>query len=170
VIKGWTKIFSSAAAVWVLIGGLTGCAGKRPGDFPPPPAIASSSTVAGSPVKGVRVSLSWSAPVDLDLYVTDPALETVYFANDRSQSGGRLERDVTCETVRSRHEQIEEIRWADPAKGRYRVGVDFMDDCGAEIGQAEFRIRLETRDERREVTGRIVKARFDPVVVEFEVP
>ncbi len=58
----------------------TACA--RHASLPPP---------AGPPEPprpGVTVTLRWTAAVDLDLYVTDPALETVYFANPRTASGG----------------------------------------------------------------------------------
>ena len=38
---------------------------------PPPPGPAAPEP----PQPGVTVTLRWTAPVDLDLYVTDPALE-----------------------------------------------------------------------------------------------
>jgi len=165
------KIFSGAAAIWVLIGGLTGCADRRRAAFPPPPAIASSSAVAGSPAEGVRVSLSWSAPVDLDLYVTDPALETVYFAHPRSESGGRLEQDLTCETMpQGAREQTEITQWTKAPSGRYRVGIDFMDGCKTEIEEAEFRVVAEVLGSRQVKAGTVLKNRFQTVVLEFDVP
>src|SRR5437588_148676 len=65
---------------------LAACRSKPP-DPPPPPALPPA---AEAPAPGVRVSLVWSTPVDLDLYVTDPSQETVYFANPNAQSGGKL--------------------------------------------------------------------------------
>jgi hypothetical protein len=96
-------------ASWALVGVsmLLGYAAKPPAR-PPPQAPATAAA------PGVRVLLLWSAPVDLDLYVTDASLETVYFANPVSHSGGRLERDVTCETVADGEKAqplVEEIGW-----------------------------------------------------------
>src|SRR5437764_12126764 len=109
-------------AIWVVIGvsavPMVGCR-ARPAAAPAPPPM----TVAGTPTEGVSVALLWSAPVDLDLYVTDPSLETVYFANPRSQSGGRLKQDVTC-TADTRQARLESAAWPSPPKGLYRVGVD----------------------------------------------
>jgi hypothetical protein len=154
-------------ASWALVGVsmLLGCAAKPPA-LPPPQAPATAAAA------GVRVLLLWSAPVDLDLYVTDASLETVYFANPVSHSAGRLERDVTCETVADGEKAqplVEEIGWDQPARGRYRVGVDFIDACGSKTEEAEFRVVMEVSGKRREQTGTVGKARFQPVVIEFDV-
>src|SRR5439155_1284410 len=73
---------------------------------PPPPRPAPPEP----PRSGVTVTLRWTAPVDLDLYVTDPSLETVYFANPRTASGGVLERDARC-AGREPGEQAERATW-----------------------------------------------------------
>lgn len=39
-----------------------------------------------APSAGLNVRLIWEAPVDLDLYLTDPTSETVYFANNPSRT------------------------------------------------------------------------------------
>jgi hypothetical protein len=56
----------------VAAGLVAGCAAGRP---LPPPSVP--------PARGdaLRVTLAWDAPVDLDLYVTTPRGETVYYAN-----------------------------------------------------------------------------------------
>jgi hypothetical protein len=163
VIKRQAK--KSFAWVAIAASTLAGCRTKAP-VAPTPPAVAPVALQAA----GVRVTLLWSSPVDLDLYVTDPSLETVYFANSPSQAGGRLEQDVTCKTVRSRGTLIERAEWAKAAKGRYRVGVDFMEDCGSEIDETEFRVVTEGSGERLERVAKILKGRFQPVVLEFDVP
>src|SRR2546425_12587999 len=82
---------------WVAIAAsaLAGCRAKPPVALAPPAMVPVALQAAA-----VRVTLLWSSPVDLDLYVTDPSLETVYFANSQSQTGGRLEQDVTCKAIR----------------------------------------------------------------------
>jgi hypothetical protein len=152
---------------WALLGFivLLGCA-ANPAVRPLPPAPATEVA------SGVRVLLLWSAPVDLDLYVTDPSLETVYFGNPASGTGGRLERDVTCETVERGAEGqplVEEVGWGSATSGRYRVGVDFIDACGSKTEDVDFRVVTEVLGNRREQTGTVRRARFQPVIVEFDV-
>ena len=42
----------------------------------------------------VQVTLTWNNTADLDLWVTDPDGERIYFGNRTSASGGQLDRDV----------------------------------------------------------------------------
>jgi hypothetical protein len=79
---------------------------------------------------GLRVLLAFGPAADLDLYVTDPLEETVYFANSPSASGGRLEADLRCDSP-GQGDRIEVVRFADPRAGRYRVGVDHPKGCGS---------------------------------------
>jgi hypothetical protein len=43
----------------------------------------------------VQITLTWNNTADLDLHVTDPFGERIYFAHPTSQSGGRLDFDDT---------------------------------------------------------------------------
>ena len=43
----------------------------------------------------VQVTLTWDNTADLDLYVTDPDGETIYYSNPTSASGGQLDVDDT---------------------------------------------------------------------------
>ena len=43
----------------------------------------------------VQVSLTWNTTADLDLWVTDPAGERIYYGNRTSASGGQLDVDDT---------------------------------------------------------------------------
>ena len=52
-----------------------------------------------APVPGLNVLLTWNAPVDLDLYLTDPTAEAVYFANNPSRTSARLVRDTRCRDI-----------------------------------------------------------------------
>jgi hypothetical protein len=149
-----------ATAIWGALV-LAGCAGQAPA---PRPAAAPEP-----PLPGVTVTIRWTAPVDLDLYVTDPALETVYFANPRTASGGVLERDARCEG-RQPGEQAERARWTDPPPGRYRVGVDFLEACGTRVREAAWALTVEVDGRRQEVTGRARLAEREPRVLEFTVP
>lgn len=139
---------------------LAACAGRVPAPVlaPDPP-----------PGPGLTVTLGWSEPVDLDLYVTDPGLETAYYANARTRSGGRLERDARCADGAA-GPQLERIVWTDPPPGRYRVGVDFPEACAGRRTEAVYRLRVDLAGERRETTGRARLVEREPQALEFVVP
>lgn len=116
------------------------------------------------------MALAWSAPVDLDLYLTDPTWETVYFANTPSRTGARLLRDVRCPDVAGNEGAFLELfGTTDPLPGPYRVGVDFIDACKASDAPVSFRVVATYGDVRRETTGLIGLEEFAPIVVEFEL-
>jgi hypothetical protein len=138
---------------------LTACARQAPLLAPPPSAPSPP---------GVTVTLRWSAPVDLDLYVTDPALETVYFANPRSASGGVLEQDARC-ADRQEGPRTERARWTNPPPGRYRVGVDFLETCSGRTAVAPYSLLVEVDGRRQETSGRARRAEREPLVLEFTV-
>jgi hypothetical protein len=116
------------------------------------------------------VALAWSVPVDLDLYLTDPTWETVYFANNPSRTGARLLRDTRCRDVGSGEGGFVELAgMTAPLPGRYRVGVDFIDACHASHAPVSFRVAIECNGVHRETTGTIRLEEFQPIVVEFEL-
>jgi hypothetical protein len=137
------------------------------------PSVAPHAGMLSPSKTAVRVSLLWSDPVDLDLYVTDPALETVYFANNPSGSGGRLEEDVGCpepQTPRAGPASVETVSWKNPPLGKFRIGVDFIEACDTGIAEARFLVVVDANGERREKAGKVDLERFDPVVLEFDLP
>jgi hypothetical protein len=113
----------------------------------------------------VRVRLAFAADADLDLYVSDPLQETVYFANTPSAAGGRLEADLRCDAPAPR---VETIRFPHGPPGRYRVGVDFPEPCDEGVERAGFLVVVETGGSRREMTGSVRALEFRPIVLEFD--
>jgi hypothetical protein len=140
---------------------LTVACGRRV--LAPPPAASPEP-----PSAGVTVTLRWDGPVDLDLYVTDPVLETVYYGNPRSASGGVLEADARC-ARRTPGMQEERVRWTKPPSGRYRVGVDFPEACGARVDDVAWAMTVDVDGRRQETTGRAHLAERRPAVLEFDV-
>lgn len=163
---GTRPAIARAAVFWVMAA--AGCAARMPPPTPPAPQLPAGPAAPA----GVRVSLVWSAPVDLDLYVTDPAFETVYFGNPQSQSRGTLRSDVSCGTITGPGPAppfVEVAAWEPAPPGQYRVGVDFIDACGGQIREAAFRVVTEVAGRRSEVTGKVVFGIFEPVILEFDV-
>jgi hypothetical protein len=142
-------------ATWL---GSTSCA---PRHAAPPQAVLAP------PDAPLRVTLLWSQPVDLDLYVTDPRQETVYFANSPSGSGGRLERDHACGEAPDQFRET--TTWKAPPVGRYRVGVDYHAACGRSKHAVPFRVVVDVRGRREEATGWLEPAEFRYVVLEIDV-
>lgn len=129
---------------------------------------------------GIVVRLKFDDNVDLDLYVTDPLLETVYFARHESRTGGVIGADVRCDTVAPQNSpqnspqngpRIEEVRFADPWPGRYRVGVDFPARCdgAATRAPAPYAISVSANGASYQTHGLVNLKYFEVVVLEFEI-
>ena len=114
----------------------------------------------------MKIRLAFNADADLDLYVTDPRLETIYFANHESKSGGRIESDIRCDFTGDRVESINFLR---PAPGLYRVGVDYPLSCGPESKAAAFAVSVTGAGVEVRAAGHLEQTRFKPIVLEFEV-
>ncbi|MGH7859039.1 MAG: hypothetical protein ACREQY_17070, partial [Candidatus Binatia bacterium] len=98
--------------------------------------------------------------------------ETVYFANNPSGSGGRLQKDVACPEAAPAPDgraSVETVSWKVPAPGSYRVGVDYMDACESGLDEARFRIVVDAGGKRHERSGTLQLERFEPVVLEFDL-
>jgi hypothetical protein len=174
--RGWTAGQGIARARALLAAaclGLAACAATQASDTAVPDAEADALTraLAASPPElppgAVVVRLAFGAAADLDLYVTDPLEEAVYFGNTPARSGGRLLADLRCDAPAPRVETIV----FDPApSGRYRVGVDFPERCDGGRGDVAFAVETWV-DGRRELrTGRLSPALFEPIVLELVSP
>jgi hypothetical protein len=154
-IAGASRALSSALCLALA----AGCASRAPLAAP----------VRGPlPAGDLRVELVFGQGADLDLYLTDPSQETVYYANSPSQvNGGRLEADLRCGAAPPRTETIV-FRRAPP--GRYRVGVDQAQTCDGGSAVEPFLVTVEAPGgERRELRGEIPRGRFLARVLEFTV-
>lgn len=115
------------------------------------------------------VRLAFEPGADLDLYVTDPRLETVYYANTPIVSGGRLEVDRRCEADEEGAVRVEEVRFDAPLPGRYRVGVDFPHRCEGGPDEVPYVVSIEDRGTRSQRRGMARWLEFTTIVHEFEV-
>ena len=132
-------------------------------------AAVLSGALAEEPAEsGLRVLLAFGPGADLDLYVTDPLEETVYFANSPSASGGHLEADLRCDSP-GPGDRIEVVRFAAPLAGRYRVGVDHPRGCGTG-GPAGFALAVVRGGAVELHTGSVRPLEFRLAALDFEVP
>jgi len=161
------------AAVLVLLsllGSSCGASSKRGREQP---ALQQAETEAllealprDAPAPGaLRIRLVFGADADLDLFVTDPAQETVYFANSPSRSGGRLTGDVRCGDPAP---HIETIVFRAVEPGRYRIGVDYPRPCEGHEAEASFAVVVDGPGVAETRRGVAVPHVFQPVVLEVD--
>jgi hypothetical protein len=162
-----------AVATVVLAGGLFGCSGAgdqgqaeqaalldRANEL----AVRLDERLAEGP--GIVVQLAFGEEADLDLYVTDPLLDTVYFARHETRTGGRISADVRCDTPGAR---IEEVRFEVPWAGRYRVGVDHPKRCDGASAPAAYAVVAHVDGKTYRASGSVALEQFQLVVLEFDL-
>jgi len=71
----------------------------------------------------VRVSLMWNDFSDLDLHVTAPSSQKIYFGNKRSGCGGELDVDMNYMGAWASREPVENVFWQRAPRGTYIVVV-----------------------------------------------
>lgn len=169
------------AAASALLLAVTGCdGGPPPGPVvAEPPAWTPERTRAAQALAEqleasdttepdhLHVRLAFGAEVDLDLYVTDPSEETVYYANTPSRTGGALLEDQRCAHPTPR---IETIRFPAPlAPGRYRIGVDYPRACDEERAPAPFAVAVDGPEGRTLHRGLARHQVFEPIALEVVI-
>lgn len=79
----------------------------------------------------VQATLTWNSAADLDLHVTDPSGEEIYYGHETSESGGALDLDANagCETVLVR--PTENVYWpaGQAPSGDYTIQVVNWSSC-----------------------------------------
>jgi hypothetical protein len=118
------------------------------------------------PAGALEIRLIYSAEADLDLFVTDPRKEAVYFGNNPSLGGGELDIDRRCGAETPR---VEVIRFPVPMKGEYRVGVSYDRACGFRRRSAPYILEIRADDVEIDRRGELAPGTFDSVALEFEL-
>jgi uncharacterized protein YfaP (DUF2135 family) len=91
----------------------------------------------------VQVTLLWDSVNDLDLWVTDPAGETIYYQHNKSASNGELDVDANPGCSNMTSSPIENIFWptGGAQEGAYKVSVQYYKVCQS-VARTPFTIRL----------------------------
>lgn len=119
------------------------------------PSARTPETVLGT--GDVQVTLRWFNQNDLDLHVTDPDGEKIYFQQRVSNSGGQLDVDSNAgctNNVTAR--PVENIFWADgqAPRGEYRIDVHYFQQC-LEAAPTYFEVDLLVDGQSQAFTGEI---------------
>jgi hypothetical protein len=112
----------------------------------------------------LQVTLTWhsTAPIDLDLWVTDPTGERCYYGHRQTASGGELDRDNYCSNyVNGRPENI---YWQSAPAGEYIVEVDWFSGCSSSATSQAFDVRVINEGDARTYT-RTINSDSEPVEV-----
>jgi hypothetical protein len=83
----------------------------------------------------IQITLGWDTGADIDLYVTDPAGETICFKKGQrdSKSGGHMDFDSRGDCrEQQENSRIENIYWDGPRppRGEYTIDLDYFSPCG----------------------------------------
>ncbi len=91
-------------------------------------SVFQNQTAVGS--DALQVSLNWIHPVDMDLHVTTPSGEDIYWANKSGSQGGTLDLDsnAACSIDGVNNENITWLT-STPQAGQYIVRLDLWSAC-----------------------------------------
>lgn len=129
---------------------------------PPPSEFRDRLNAAGAKSGDVQISLIWFDENDLDLHCFDPSgFEICWKPNQRysSRTKGELDvdRNAGCRVLSP--EPVENIYWAkgNAPMGRYRVYLDFYQQCGRGPAESTYKINVLHGGERKEFSGTIAR-------------
>lgn len=80
----------------------------------------------------MQITMAWDTGSDLDLYVTDPAGETLSFQRPATPGGGRVDHAGRGDCADSQsNSRVENVRWVRdrPLAGKYRVTAHYWGEC-----------------------------------------
>ncbi|HSE41072.1 MAG TPA: hypothetical protein VLH08_09935 [Acidobacteriota bacterium] len=111
-------------------------------------------TVGDFPANGqIEISLNWEGSADLDLHVTDPYGETLYYFRSTNQSGGRYEEDRECFNNNGQFERVV-YDSGNAAAGLYQISVHYFRSCG-EARDAHWTLHVNVDGRSSDYSGTI---------------
>jgi hypothetical protein len=124
------------------------------------------------PVNDIEANLQWSTADDLDIEITDPRGEKVFYLKPRIPSGGSLntgDNNPGCYLASGGTQ--EEISWppATAPKGQYVATVRFFSRCTDTFPPVPFTLTLKIKGQTQTITG-TVSEESPTVTVPFAMP
>ncbi|WP_172331636.1 hypothetical protein [Mangrovicoccus sp. HB161399] len=120
---------------------------------------AARLTEQGATIGELTFSLLWGSSADLDLHVTCPEGGTVSYGN-REACGGTLDVDSNAASSRLRSDPVENVFYAAPGPGSYRIRVNLYQPRGA-AGAQPFRLRIQDGGRVELVEGSVTPGQPD---------
>lgn len=107
----------------------------------------------------VQVTLTWDSVNDLDLWVTDPSGEVIYYRHKTSASGGKLDVDANAGCGSRTSSPVENIFWSSGGApdGTYSVSVHYYAVCQPEA-LTPFTVQLLVDGQRQAFDGTVSAA------------
>jgi hypothetical protein len=105
----------------------------------------------------VAFRLRWDGPQDLDIYVTEPGGETIYFAHTTSATGGQLDVDSNAGCSGPDPNPTENVFWpvGQAPRGTYEFWAQLWSACGASETPSFTFFVFEGSEVVREIQGSI---------------
>jgi hypothetical protein len=117
-------------------------------DLPTPPKTGEieTQTITTQAEVGsgdIQVALSWDNLDDVDLWLTEPSGETIYYSHRTSQTGGRLDLDAQAGCTQTAV-STENIFWpqGQAPSGEYTVKVKLYRRCGTTTAQWRLNVSV----------------------------
>jgi tetratricopeptide (TPR) repeat protein len=157
-VVGGVGIGTTAAVVAAIAGGAAAAASGGGGS-----SGGSSSGDTGSDLPGgtgeVKVTLQWSDCADLDLWVTDPCGNKIYYGNQTATCNnytGQLDVDANAACGECSPAPAENIYWETAPQGTYTVQVDVWSSCDV-TSASSYTVTTIVDGARNTFTGSIVE-------------
>lgn len=105
----------------------------------------------------IQATLRWTTTDDLDLAVTDPSGQVVYYGNRAIGSGGQLDVDANAACSGTTPSPIENVFWppSQAPQGTYAVEVNLFSRCTGTPGSIPFELRLLVQGNVQTLTGSV---------------
>jgi hypothetical protein len=112
----------------------------------PAPEKTEDPEITETPVLGtgdVQITLTWDNDYDLDLYVTEPSGELIYFGDLVSDTGGELDVDANYPCGENLF-AVENVFWEEDEapEGEYQVAVVIGDATCDELDEADWTLTV----------------------------
>ncbi|HEY0181284.1 MAG TPA: hypothetical protein VGC09_00615 [Rhodopila sp.] len=156
-LAAWRAADARNAALHGQLAALLHDAGQRRLQCPPaaasvapaPPAMRDEQRAQqrGGRSGRLQIILAWDDTNDLDLHVFCPDNEQLWFQNP-SACGGVLDVDANAERQSASNTPVENMRWADPPAGTYKVAVDPFEMRDTRQSRFRITVRQEGQPDR----------------------
>jgi tetratricopeptide (TPR) repeat protein len=160
VAGGGVGVIGVTAAVAAVAAGVA-VAASNSGGGDDSGVVASAASDSGSDLPGgtgeVKVTLQWSDCSDLDLWVTDPCGNRIYYGSPTASCNnntGQLDVDANAGCGECRSAPAENIYWVTAPQGTYTVQVNYYARCDVS-GASSYTVTTIVNGVRKTFTGSI---------------